>query len=159
MRTCKSCNKEIKNRTLINEKFVNTQRRKYCFKCSPFGSGNDVSKKVDCPINYLDTKRRKKNQSSIKSQKILRKERKKKLIDMFGGGCSVCGYKKCLRALEFHHIDKGLKKFNIASLGYTCSWERLVEEAKKCVIFCSNCHKEKEEELESPLGCDGSTQL
>jgi len=27
-------------------------------------------------------------------------------------------------------------------LGYTCKWERLVAEAKKCKLLCANCRRE-----------------
>lgn len=44
-------------------------------------------------------------------------------------------------ALEFHHKD-GEKDFGIAAKGHTKSWERIKEELDKCVLVCSNCHKE-----------------
>lgn len=62
-----------------------------------------------------------------------------------------CGYKKCLRALEFHHKDAASKEFHLSALGYTCKWERLLEEAKKCNLLCSNCHRESEAELDEML--------
>lgn len=62
-----------------------------------------------------------------------------------GGKCENpdCGYKKYVGALEFHHIDKN-KEFGIASKGYTRSWEKVKKELDKCVMLCSNCHKEAE---------------
>lgn len=59
-----------------------------------------------------------------------------------GGKCQCCGYKKYVGALEFHHIDPTQKDFGISSKGYTRSWERNKEELNKCVLVCSNCHKE-----------------
>ena len=53
-----------------------------------------------------------------------------------------CGYNKCNQALEFHHIDEDLKSFNIGFKGYCRSWVRVKNELDKCVIVCSNCHKE-----------------
>ena len=55
-------------------------------------------------------------------------------------GCSVCGYNKCGKALDFHHL-KGDKNFNI-SLGKGKSFKTLLKEAKKCVVLCKNCHAE-----------------
>lgn len=66
---------------------------------------------------------------------------KKMLVDEFGGKCSKCGYDKYIGALEFHHLDPKEKEFNIASRN-TRSYEKLREEAEKCILVCSNCHKE-----------------
>ena len=57
-------------------------------------------------------------------------------------GCSVCGYNKCSAALEFDHIDRSQKKFNL-SAGFRHSWKKIHEELEKCVVLCSNCHREK----------------
>lgn len=83
----------------------------------------------------------------VAAQRRLRQERKRRLVEMFGGKCCRCGYSRCLRALEFHHIDKHGKSFNLSVLGYTCSWRRLVKEAMKCDLTCANCHREQEEQL------------
>lgn len=151
MRTCPICGKEIKNRIVHNGKVINTQRRTYCFDCSPFGSGNNQlikgNKSEEEKRIILEKRRSKKTSQQIEIQKKLRKERKEKLIALFGGKCCRCGYDKCVRALEFHHIDKKGKNFNLSQLGYTCSWERLLKEAKKCELTCANCHRELEEEL------------
>ena len=57
-------------------------------------------------------------------------------------GCSVCGYNKCSEALEFDHVERDKKAFNI-SRAYLMKWERLHDEIAKCVLLCSNCHREK----------------
>lgn len=61
-----------------------------------------------------------------------------------GGKCEniLCGYNKYVGALEFHHIDSNEKDFEISRKGYTRSWEKTKEELDKCVMLCSNCHKE-----------------
>lgn len=50
----------------------------------------------------------------------------KKLKDMaieYGGGkCQICGYKKCKRALTFHHRDPSKKDFGLSARGLTRSW-------------------------------------
>ncbi len=77
---------------------------------------------------------------SVIKHRIAKKE---KLINMFGGKCSNCNYNRCIKALEFHHLDKSLKEFTIGhKLDY--SLQRLINEAKKCIILCSNCHREEE---------------
>ncbi len=73
-----------------------------------------------------------------------RQNKKKKLVDMFGGKCSVCGYKKYAGALDFHHLDPKAKSFALSVKGLSYSWDSLVAEAKKCVLVCKNCHTEIE---------------
>ena len=72
-----------------------------------------------------------------------RQKRKRELVYIMGGKCVLCGYDKCLAALEFHHVDKSTKTRQLSgSIRY--SWESDVEEVKKCALVCSNCHKEIE---------------
>ena len=71
-------------------------------------------------------------------------ERKKQLIEIAGGECCDCGYKKNISALEFHHVNPQEKSFGIDLRKCSCAkWDRLVEEVKKCVLICANCHRER----------------
>lgn len=66
-----------------------------------------------------------------------------KLIDHLGGECSNCGYDINYASLAFHHIDESIKSFGLDIR--KCSgtkFERLIEEANKCIILCHNCHHE-----------------
>jgi 5-methylcytosine-specific restriction endonuclease McrA len=71
-----------------------------------------------------------------------RKLLKEKAISYLGGKCTSCGYSKCADALEFHHIDPTQKDFGISYKGVTRSWEKIKNELDKCMLVCSNCHKE-----------------
>ena len=77
-----------------------------------------------------------------KSESVVswRKRTKKKLVEYKGGKCECCGYDKCIEALEFHHLDPGKKDFTIS--GTSRSFDILKIEADKCILVCSNCHKE-----------------
>ncbi len=57
-------------------------------------------------------------------------------------GCIKCGYNKCVQALEFDHIDRSKKNFQM-SRAYNYGWKKLIEELENCIILCSNCHREK----------------
>ena len=74
----------------------------------------------------------------VKRRKVVRQ----KAIEYKGGKCQLCGYNKCMEALEFHHFAN--KKFGISQKGYTRSWEKVKEELDKCVLLCANCHREVE---------------
>jgi transposase len=69
---------------------------------------------------------------------------KRILVEEAGGKCVLCGYSRCYRALEFHHLDPTTKDFPLAHNGRTRSIAKLRAEASKCVLLCSNCHAEVE---------------
>lgn len=53
--------------------------------------------------------------------------------------CAKCGETRPW-VIQFHHIDPSTKLFNITE-GGSCN-RNIVEEVKKCVCLCSNCHDE-----------------
>lgn len=63
-----------------------------------------------------------------------------KIKEIRGGKCIRCGYDRCIKALEFHHIDPSKKDFTISNDHFRL--QEAVEETKKCILICSNCHKE-----------------
>ena len=79
-----------------------------------------------------------------------RKEIRRKAISYMGGRCQRCGYDRCMEALECHHLEDSKKDFGISSKGYTRSWDQVVEELKKCVLLCANCHREIHAGLQLP---------
>ena len=113
IRKCKICEKvfETKSSTRI-----------YCYECS----GNSI---------------RSDNETRKHQKTILRRNMKLQAIKMLGGKCSICGYNKCVDALEFHHKNPKEKEFKLGS-GNTMSCEEYKNELKKCILVCSNCHKE-----------------
>ena len=67
---------------------------------------------------------------------------KLKAIEYKGGKCQICGYDSYVGALEFHHTDPSKKNFSISEKGLTRSFALIKAELDKCVLLCSNCHKE-----------------
>lgn len=76
------------------------------------------------------------------SAAVARRRRKIKeiLVEESGGKCAICGYDKCLAALQFHHLDPDQKDFGVGE--YSKSIDKLRVEVKKCQLLCSNCHAE-----------------
>jgi len=67
---------------------------------------------------------------------------KKELVSIKGGKCQICGYSRCLVALDFHHIDGSTKAFELSQRDLTRRWMIIIAEAKKCLLICANCHRE-----------------
>lgn len=101
---------------------TNSKTRLYCYDCS--GESTRTNN---------DTRKHQKT--------ILRRSMKKQAIKLLGGRCIICGYDKCIDALEFHHESPNEKQFKLGS-GNTMSWKDYKLEALKCILVCSNCHKE-----------------
>ena len=81
--------------------------------------------------------------NSAEAVKRWRKNTKIKMVEAMGGSCQCCGYSTCTEALAFHHIDSSVKDMGFgATRANPKKWEKIVEELKKCVLVCHNCHSE-----------------
>ena len=69
---------------------------------------------------------------------------KRILVAEAGGSCAICGYDRCIAALQFHHLQPATKLFALSTEGVTRSISAARAEAKKCVLLCANCHAEVE---------------
>lgn len=70
-----------------------------------------------------------------------RQQRKKDLVKVHGEKCKLCDYSKCIGALQFHHINAEDKGYTLSN-GNCHSLESDLEESKKCILVCANCHQE-----------------
>lgn len=113
IKTCEICEKEFE---------TDSATRIYCYICSGESTRED-------------------NQTRKHQKTILRRSMKIQAVKLLGGKCSICGYNKCLDALEFHHENPKEKEFKLGS-GNTMSWKDYKKEVEKCILICSNCHKE-----------------
>ena len=85
----------------------------------------------------ISERNRKKNINTKKT----RHSRKKELVHLHGGKCSICGYDKNYAALQFHHLRD--KSFNLTVTNLANrTWNALLKEAEKCILLCANCHSE-----------------
>lgn len=86
-----------------------------------------------------------------------RRRLKRAVVDALGGSCICCGYNRCIAALEFHHIDPTQKEFALSHAN-TKSLDRLLVEAKKCILVCAVCHREIEAGVRAyPVGIEPTT--
>lgn len=65
--------------------------RIYCYNCS------SESTRLD-------------NNTRKHQKTILRNNMKKQAVKLLGGKCCICGYDKCIDALEFHYKDPSIKE-------------------------------------------------
>lgn len=100
-------------------------------KYSTFDRRNHIKQSVEDLREY---------QSSYKRNQRIKI--KKECVEYKGGKCIVCGYDKCDRALDFHHLNPEEKDFTIASNNTKFRLEQLKPELDKCVLLCRNCHAE-----------------
>ena len=102
---------------ICNEKFeTNSYSRIYCYKCRVESTRND-------------------NLTRKHQKTILRRSMKLQAIKLLGNKCSICGYDRCIDALEFHHKNPSEKEFKLGS-GNTMSLKEYKFEAMKCVLVC-----------------------
>jgi len=85
------------------------------------------------------------NKARINANNKIHRNQKKKMAKRFllFKGCLVCKYKKCDRALDFHHLDPKIKNRAVSRMIYeNHSMKRFREEIRKCIVLCANCHRE-----------------
>ena len=54
--------------------------------------------------------------------------------------CVKCGQNHPA-TLDFHHIDSSTKEASVNKLIKYRAFKRAMEEVKKCVVLCANCHR------------------
>lgn len=98
------------------------QNRQFCFNCVPEG---------------LERKERDK----IRKKLVIDLANKQKLQMK----CCRCGYDKCPQALEWHHQndDKAFNPSDLLREGSITKYELYQKEIQKCILLCSNCHREE----------------
>ena len=77
--------------------------------------------------------------TQYKDVKKWRQLLKERLVEGFGGICCVCKMKDHPVIYDFHHLDSDRKEFTLS--GKIRAWKIIVEEAQKCVMLCSHCHR------------------
>lgn len=92
-----------------------------------------------CKDRYDNGNRKQACERSRKKNRQIRKNLiAKHKLDL---GCYNCGYKKNPSALDFHHIEE--KTENVSTLVQnSVRIKTLRAEMDKCIVLCSNCHRE-----------------
>lgn len=147
--------KGLKNKNVdeINE-FYKTHTTKETAKKFNIGIGT-IKKIVENKNRKLtETERKEYNYNHVKN---FRKRNKERAVEYKGGKCEKCGYEKCTSALEFHHLEPKEKDFS-PSQNMNMAWDKIKVEIDKCILVCSNCHREIHEELNWQISALSDTQ-
>lgn len=134
---CSAECRQISYRRMRNkEKYGNIEGTKICIKCgksfTPHENGYTRRYCFECVPNNTYS------HGGAGMRKLI----KSWALEYKGGKCQCCGYNKCNEALEFHHIDKDKKDFIISSRDIPTDWDKIKPELDKCILVCSNCHRE-----------------
>jgi hypothetical protein len=171
MKVCKQCNSSFLSWTRIDGKVKNLGSRKFCLECSPYGAHNTKANLTPMPLITIRTcpkcnaskaliefyNRRSKPGTSVycklctNAQTVIRQRDLKVLaVEYKGGKCSNCTYNKYIGALEFHHLDPAQKDLTLSN--HKCaSFDTIKPELDKCILLCSNCHREEHYRLRNLL--------
>jgi len=150
---CIKCGKETENPKFCSQSCSASFNNKLYLKRKPTHNCQYCGKIINAKRRYcsaecknlkLEKEKHIKSLSKIKPSinAIRWRQRIKiKAIEHMGGACKLCGYNKCIRSMNFHHLDPNEKEFGIGN-GCCKSWDKVKTELKKCVLLCSNCHNE-----------------
>lgn len=109
---------------VCGQPFTKVGRKTYC--------GSKCQQKAWGIKNYqhcLETHRAKNNRYYQRKRNSLQELKLR-------SGCAMCGYNKYAGSLDYHHIDPDSKEMEIR---YTKNY---ADELSKCILLCSNCHRE-----------------
>lgn len=135
----KTCNTSQTNtRYWLLKHNLSTNHSGKVYRCGYCGENN--------PSNFYQKRKFACKYCRNKQRALLNKSNKILCVEYKGGKCSCCGYNKCLGALEFHHVDPLTKDPNF-NLNKNRSIERQKTEIDKCILLCSNCHRELHESI------------
>lgn len=115
---------------------------KICSKCGrelpldKFESGRNQCR--DCR-NARRKELREKNPEKHREESRKRQKDQSEWLKSMKSPCIICGESE-LVCIDFHHVDPNNKEFTIGKK-QSLSKEKLLEEIKKCICLCSNCHR------------------
>lgn len=142
MKECKQCHQKYipngQNNKYCSPKcgrqYRYTPKIKYCIDCTI-----QINRGLRC-INCNQIKETNRAKIRIKHKMNKARQLKYDIIHKLGG-CKICGYKKCLRALSFHHVNPSTKKFTLDTSNLMKKkYDDIMLELQKCILLCQNCH-------------------
>lgn len=125
MKTCSKCKEEKELSEFHKNSLKKDGYNSYCKSCM---------RTLQNQNQHLYRQRQKRN-----TKKYI--ERNKEFVNRYKSlcGCKICGEKRSW-ILDFHHLED--KDENVSRLVIDCTAiNKLKIEIKKCIVLCSNCHR------------------
>ena len=121
----------------ISRPGLSEMKFKHCKRCSKDKSLNEFYPRRNKPGGSVYCKVCTNQQTTERQSKF-----KSLCVEYKGGSCIVCGYNKYFGALDFHHVNPKEKEFRISAYKLNSISEEIKKELDKCILVCSNCHRE-----------------
>ncbi len=123
---CSSCHVEKNLNEFRKDRSKKDGIQSFCKICAREKHRSNYSEKYAAKYNVRNNERRIRHTQLLQEYKNTMQ-------------CVVCGENENC-CLEFHHTDPSVKEFTIGR-AMARNWESILQEIKKCVCLCSNCHK------------------
>lgn len=128
MKTCAKCKEEKILDEFHKDKSKKDGRQSYCKRCLSDAAKRDYKENGR---KALFIERANKKKQELKDFLNLIREH---------NGCAFCEERE-LCCMDFHHLDPSQKDASVSYLCESKSKDRMLNEMKKCVVVCSNCHR------------------
>jgi len=128
MKKCAKCKDEKGFDEFHKDNSKKDGRQSYCKRCL-----TDAAKK-----DYKENNRK----DLFVKRANSKKQEMKILFNLIRANnlCAFCEETE-LCCMDFHHLDPSQKDVNVSYLCECKSRERMINEMRKCVVVCSNCHR------------------
>jgi len=125
------------------------ERETYCIECHKKQYKKWYAHKRSAEPDYFEVA----NEKQRERYRIKGREKKRKRLDELYKTwllelnfhnmthCSECGYSKCVRALDYHHIDPTIKDYTLGHLVHLAPTKERLTELDKVICLCVNCHR------------------
>ena len=126
---CTKCKQELPIENFRWKNKTEGRRHSQCRDCQ----------KAQEKIHYRESLERRQNVlATAQSQK----DRNISIVEQYKQlGCQKCGERRQY-VLDCHHLQESSKFDNISKMVKSAGMEQLKKELNKCVVLCSNCHRE-----------------
>lgn len=129
MKICNKCKQILQEEDFNFKNKIKNKRSTICRECQKIQKKNSYHKNKEFTRDAFKRRRVAHRLNVINFATELKQE-----------GCIVCGEKE-ICCLDFHHTDPTTKVDNIANTLHVGNKDKILEEAKKCIILCANCHR------------------
>ena len=129
IKICTKCKRELPLDAFRWKQKSEGRRHSQCKECQRTAEKKYYQNNNDRKNSVLFTAKNQKEQNTM-------------LVDEYKQkGCQKCGEKR-IYVLDCHHLDASTKLGNINDMIKSSGKEKLQKELNKCIVLCSNCHRE-----------------